>query len=79
MAFTSVHCPVLGAAVTRVTDLENEVTQLICPEYEESVGICRLKQSARDLGPLSQLLKRLSENSLMSRSMRCDLGPNLPE
>ena len=76
MAITTVHCPVLGAHVTRVTDLEDEVTQLVCPEYEEPTGICRLKQSTRDGGPLSQLLERVSEDTLVSRSTRCALGPH---
>ena len=44
MPIVSVRCPVLGAKVTCVTDLEGEATQVICPEYEESTGLCRLKR-----------------------------------
>ena len=75
MAIVSVRCPVLGANVTRVTDLEDEVTALICPEYEEPTGICRLKNNARQGGPLSQLLERVSEDALGTRTTRCNLGP----
>ena len=75
MAIVSVRCPVLGANVTRVTDLEDEVTALICPEYEEPTGICRLKKNARQGGPLSQLLERVSEDTLETRTTRCNLGP----
>jgi hypothetical protein len=77
MGITSVRCSVSGGQVTRVTDLEDEVTKLVCPEYEEPTGSCRLKRSARDGGPLSQLLERISEDTLVSRSTRCALGPNV--
>ena len=75
MAIVSVRCAVLGANVTRVTDLEDEVTALICPEYEEPTGICRLKKNAGQGGPLSQLLERVSEDTLDTRTTRCNLGP----
>ena len=75
MAIVSVRCQVLGASVTRVTDLEGEVTALICPEFEEPTGICRLKKNARQGGPLSQLLERVSEDALETRTTRCNLGP----
>ena len=73
MAITSVTCPVAHSMVTRVTTFEGETTRVICPEYEEPSGICRLKMSAREGGPLSQLLDRLSEDTLDRRSMRCEL------
>ena len=73
MAMTSVRCPVLGAHVTRVTDLEGTVTRIICAEYEESTGNCRLKKAVLDGGPLAQLLERLSEESLNTHSTLCDL------
>jgi hypothetical protein len=73
MAIRSVHCPVLGAHVTQVTDLEGAVTRIICTEYEASDGTCRLKTSAREGGPLGQLLERVSENTLDTRSPRCVL------
>ena len=70
---TSIRCPVLGAHVTRVTDLEGNVTRIICAEYEESTGTCRLKKTALEGGPLAQLLERLSEDTLNTRSTLCDL------
>ena len=73
MAIRSVHCPVLGAHVTQVTDLEGAVTRIICTEYEASGGTCRLKTSAREAGPLGQLLERVSEDTLDTRSLRCVL------
>ena len=44
MAITSVHCNVLGANVTCVTDLEGEVTHITCAQYDASTGLCRVKQ-----------------------------------
>jgi hypothetical protein len=61
-----------------VTNLEDEVVTIICPEYEQATGICRLKKAALAGGPLSQLLERLSEDMLGTRTTRCDLGPVRP-
>ena len=76
MAAATIHCPVLGAHVSRITNLEGEVTNLICSEYEESTGICRLKRHASRGGPLAQFLERESEDTLDARTERCHLGPH---
>ncbi len=76
MALTRVHCPTLGAHVSRVTNLEDEVTELICAEYEPHTGICRLKEQAEGGGPLAQLLERVSEDGLTTRGTKCELGPH---
>ncbi len=76
MALTRVHCPTLGAHVSRVTNLEDEVTELICPEYVRHTGICRLKEQAEGGGPLAQLLERVSEDGLTTRGTKCELGPH---
>jgi len=73
MAMTTIPCPVLGGTVTRITDFEGTVTRLICPEYQESTGLCRLLSEEDSGGPLSRLLGRLSEGGLERRSARCDL------
>lgn len=73
MPITSIRCHVLGANVTRVTDLEGSVTRVICLEYEESTGQCRLRIDALGGGPLSQLFERVAEDTLASRGTRCEL------
>jgi hypothetical protein len=73
MAITSVRCTVAQAMVTRISDLEGGITRVICPEYEEATGNCRLKRRALEGGPLSQLLDRLAEETLDSRTTRCHL------
>jgi hypothetical protein len=73
MTISSVKCPVLGANVTRVTDLEGQTTKVICAEYDERTGICRLKRGASQGGPLSQFLERVSEDTLDTKTTHCGL------
>ena len=70
MAMKSIRCPVLGARITQVTDLEGNVTRIICPEYDRTAP-ARLKKSVREGGPLAQLLERVSEDTLDTRSTLC--------
>jgi len=71
MPITTVRCDVLGANVSRVTDLEGTVMRVICPEYQESTGICRRRSEASKSGPLSRLLERVEEDTLASHGVRC--------
>ena len=73
MAFSSVRCPVLDAQVTRVTDFEGTVTRIICAEYDESSGNCRLKKTVLEGGPLAQLLERMAQDALDTRRTLCVL------
>jgi hypothetical protein len=73
MPMTSIHCHVLGANVTCVTDLEGRITRLMCPEYDEPTGSCRIRRRALDGGPLTQLLERIADDTLDRRGARCDL------
>jgi hypothetical protein len=73
MGIASVRCPVLHAPVTRVIDLEGTVTKVICAEYEEPTGICRLKKTGAAGGPLAQLLTRADEEMPADRSAFCDM------
>jgi hypothetical protein len=71
MAMTSIRCPVLGAHVTRVTDFEDNMTRIVCAEYEEPTGLCRLRKTTLEGGPLAQLLERVSEDTLDVRGTLC--------
>ena len=73
MPMTSVHCAILGANVTRLTDFEGHVTHLICPEYDEAADVCRIRQDSSGGGPLSQLLERASDAALDQRGLKCPL------
>jgi hypothetical protein len=71
MPITTVRCDVLGANVRRITDLEGTVIRVICPEYQEPAGICRLRSDASKGGPLSRLLERVDEDTLASHGVLC--------
>lgn len=73
MVIASVRCPISRATVTRITDFEGATTNVICPEYQEPTGICRLKETALTGGPLSRFLEGVSEGTLNSRALRCDI------
>jgi hypothetical protein len=74
MAVATIRCPVLGADVSRVTDFEGRVTRVICPEYREPLGICRIRSGALAGGPLSRFLEGVAEDTLAQRGVRCELG-----
>jgi hypothetical protein len=73
MAITTTRCPVLRGPVTLITDLEGGVLRMICPEFREPGRTCRLKQEAMAGGRLSQLLTRLSEETLGDRGVECQM------
>jgi hypothetical protein len=73
MPVTSVRCHVLGTNVTCVTDLEGSVTQVVCGEYDQLTGLCRVKQGALAGGPLSRLVQRVADGTLAGHGTRCDL------
>ena len=73
MAIRSLRCHVSQASVAVVTDLEGTIERVICPEYDAATRVCRLKQGASRGGPLSELVERLSEETLDSRGNTCEL------
>ena len=73
MPIESVFCHVLSGQVTRITDLEGGFVRIICPQYEEPTGDCRLKRAGRQGGPLSQLLERVADETLDTKSISCHL------
>ena len=74
MPITTLLCHTLRANVTRVMDFEGHVTRLICPEYDEPTGLCRIRREGRSGGPLSQLLERMDEDTLDRTDARCPLA-----
>lgn len=73
MAIMPMRCPISQNAVTLVVDLEGHASRVICPEFQEQTRVCRLKKDALAGGRLSQLLARLSENTLGQRTVECSL------
>ena len=73
MPITTERCHVLGTTVTCVTDLEGTVARVVCQEYDQATGGCRVKQRGLTGGPLAQLLRRVAEDTLAAHGTRCDL------
>lgn len=73
MVLEPVWCAVLHANVTRVANLEGEVSSVICPEFQPP-ATCRAKAAALQGGPLAQLLEHVAEETLQSHGTRCDLA-----
>jgi hypothetical protein len=70
-----VYCHERRGNITLETDLDGVVRRVICPKYENSTGLCRLRHNTLEGGPLSQLLERAAGNSLNARTTRCDFEP----
>jgi hypothetical protein len=71
MAVKTIRCHVLQLTISLVTDFEDNVMQVICPEYNTASGMCRLKQRASSGGPLSTFVARASADTLDNRAVRC--------
>ena len=73
MAIKTLYCHVLQSTISTVTDFEDNITRVICPEYDHPTRGCRLKQSASRGGPLSTFVARVAEDTLDQRTPgRCD-------
>jgi len=71
----SVYCHERRGNITLETDGDGAVCRIICPKYEYSTGLCRLRHDTLEGGPLSQLLERAAGNTLNARATRCDFEP----
>ena len=71
MAIVSEYCAVLGSHISRVTDFEGATNKIICPDYVTAGGVCRRLKDAKQGGPLSLLLERVSENMLRTKDEHC--------
>ena len=74
MVIDSVWCPVLHGRLTRITTLEGEVIRVVCPEFDDSSKTCGVKKAVGLGGPLSQLVERVTEESLAHPDTRCDFA-----
>ena len=75
MGMKSVYCHERRGNITLETDPNGVVCRVICPKYENSTGLCRLRHDTMEGGPLSQLLERVAGNSLNARTTHCDFEP----
>ena len=71
MSLQTIWCPVVGAHVSRTTNLEGEVLSVMCPDYENATGFCRRRTAVLKGGPLARLLDRTSEHTLADSTTQC--------
>lgn len=71
----SVYCHERRGNIILETDPDGVVCRVICPKYENSTGLCRLRHDTMEGGPLSQLLERVAGNSLNAQTTHCDFEP----
>ena len=69
-----VWCPVISAHVSRLTNLEGDVTSVICSDFDKATGLCRRRSAVLQGGPIAQLLERVAEDTLGDVGTRCLLG-----
>jgi hypothetical protein len=74
MALTSIWCCVLQRHITRVSNVENEVVAVVCPEVDVPRGACRLKTIALRGGFVSDLLRLDDANPIETSAPRCPLA-----
>jgi hypothetical protein len=74
MAIESRWCRVLHAEVAMTTSFEGEVTSIACTHFDPTTKTCRLKRVSKLAPPLSQLLERVSEETLGDRRPRCNFA-----
>jgi len=73
MVRAALRCPIRHTAVVRVTDVRAGTDTVVCPEYEEPTGICRLKEEALSDPSRSPLVDRLSGERRGAGPARCSL------
>ena len=71
MASSFLLCDVSRAHVAVVTDVDGDVTRLICPYHDASTGYCLHRGGSLSNGPLSELLDHLDRGALERRLRRC--------
>ena len=72
VATTSTYCRILGTYVTCMTKMGGYRTEVTCPEYDASTGICRLKRQ-REASASSILFRAVGEGPTAERTRQCEL------
>jgi hypothetical protein len=74
MAASTVYCHVLKGNVTVVTDLNGQVTNVVCPEFWRLTHGCRIKRENSSL--LGILVKRAADSTIGTRGNICEFAGN---
>ena len=71
MSLETIWCPVSGARVGIITNMEGAVTSVICQDYDAEARICGRRATAMEGGPLAQFLDRVAQQTLADATTRC--------
>jgi hypothetical protein len=74
MPIESRWCRVLHAEVAMTTSFGGEVMSIACTHFDPMTKACRLKRDSKLSPPLSQLLERVSAETLGDRGPRCNFA-----
>jgi hypothetical protein len=75
MSANTVYCHILGDNVTVVTNLNGEVTNVVCPKFWRFNHGCRKKND--ELGFIGSVLAKGADKITGSRASYCEFGdPN---
>ena len=75
MSATTVYCHVLQGNVTVVDDLNGNVKNVVCPQFNRVTHGCYLKSG--DVGFLGNVLRKVVDKAIDTRASYCEFGdPN---
>lgn len=75
MSATTVFCHILGGNVTVITDLNGNVTNVVCPKFFRVTHGCEKKSEGQ--GFLKGVLGRVVDKAAGTRASYCEFGdPN---
>ena len=72
MSANSVYCHILGGTVTVITNINGEVTNVVCPKFYRTTHSCSKKQ--KDTGFVGGIIKRIADKALDTRTSYCEFG-----
>ncbi len=72
MSASSVHCYVLGGDVSVVSDLQGNVTNVVCPEFARLTHGCLKKN--RESGLIGLVVRKTLDQAVGTRSAYCEFA-----
>jgi hypothetical protein len=71
MALTTIWCCLLQRDVVRVSNREDEIVAVVCPDFQVSTGLCHLKTSALREELLLEFHERRQQSLIQGAAVRC--------
>ena len=71
MGVETIWCPVSGARVGTITNMQGAVTAVVCEDYNPEARLCRRRAGVKTGGLLGQFLERVAQQTLADPTTRC--------